>query len=55
MPSADFCAAFSAPHDPLSPEFEAATQTSWGKFNGFRRTPAGYTAMTFDGYGLRGG
>ena len=55
MPSADFCAAFSEPCNPLSPDFEAATQTSWGKFNCLRRAPAGYTAMTLDGYGLRGG
>jgi hypothetical protein len=55
MPSADFCAAFSEPYDPLSPDFEAATQISWGKFNCLRCAPAGYTAMTLDGYGLRGG
>jgi hypothetical protein len=55
MPSADFCAGFSEPYGPLSPDFEAATQISWGKFNCFRRTPAGYTAMVLDGYGLRDG
>jgi hypothetical protein len=55
MPSADFCAGFSKPYGPLSPDFEAATQISWGKFNCFRRTPAGYTAMVLDGYGLRDG
>jgi hypothetical protein len=55
MPSADFCAAFSEPYDPLSPDFEAATQTSWGKFNRFRRTPTESTAMALDGYGLRDG
>jgi hypothetical protein len=55
MPSADFCAAFSEPHDPFGPDFEAATQISWGKFNCFRCTLAGYTAMALDGYGLRDG
>jgi hypothetical protein len=55
MPSADFCAAFSEPYDPLSPDFEAAAQTSFGKFNCFRCTPVEFTAMALDGYGLRGG
>jgi len=55
MLSADFCDALSEPYDPPSPEFEAATQTSWGKFNCLRCTPAGFTAMILDGYGLRDG
>jgi hypothetical protein len=55
MPSAEFSAAFSEPCDPLSPDFEAATQTSWGKFNRLRCALVGYTAMTLDGHGLRGG
>src|SRR5262249_2344783 len=55
LPSADFCVGLSEPYGPLSPDFEAATQISWGKFNCFRSTPAGYTAMVLDAYGLRDG
>jgi hypothetical protein len=50
MPSADLCAAFSEPHDPLSPDFGAAAQKiCWGTFNGLR-TLAGQIAMALDGY-----
>jgi hypothetical protein len=55
MPAADFCATVNQPCGSFSPDFEAATQISWGKFNRLRHAPAGYTAMTLDGYGLRGG
>ena len=53
MPSADFRAGVRAPHGSLSPDLRDTTQTSPGKFDRLPRTPAGSTALTLDGYGLR--
>ena len=52
MPSADFCAAIRRPHGLLSPPSDT-TQISRGKSHHLHRTPAGSTAWTLDGYGLR--
>ena len=52
MPSADFWMAVRQPHDCLSPDFRNTIQTSRGKLDNLRRTPAEFTATDFDGYGL---
>ena len=52
MPSADFCDAIRGPHGLLSPSKDT-TQISRGKSHHLHRTPAGFTAWTLDGYGLR--
>ena len=50
-PSADFCAA--SGDLTITPVPWDTTQISWGKPRSFPRTPAGFTAVAFDGYGLR--
>jgi len=52
MSSADFCAAVRQPLSYLS-RFRDTTQISHGKFDHFLRTPAEFTIMGFDSYGLR--
>ena len=54
MPSADFCAAIASLTETLSPGIPDTTQTSRGKTDRLRRTPAESTAPDLDGYGLRG-
>src|SRR6266852_4978166 len=54
MPSADFYAAIRAPCDALSPVAGTTAQTSRGKIDRLRRTPAGSTTPVLDGRGLRG-
>src|SRR5579863_9791759 len=53
MPSADFCAAIRSPCDDLSPESGTTAQTSRGKTDRLRRTPAGFTTPVLDDHGLR--
>ena len=53
MPSADFCAPVRSPRGSPSPHLRDGTQTSQGKSDRLRRTPAGSTAVALDGYGLR--
>jgi hypothetical protein len=48
-PSADFCAAVGSPLGFPSSETRKTTQTSPGKFDRLRRTPAGCTGTAFDG------
>ena len=48
-----FCAAVRSPHGFLSPALRDTTQTSRGKFDRLRRTPARSTPRVLDGYGLR--
>src|SRR5215472_17802530 len=50
MPSADFCTAVRAPYDVLSPE--GHMQISRSKPDSLHRTPAGFTVLALDGYGL---
>ena len=52
MASADSCAAVRVPYGSLSPLSDTA-QASRGKPDRLPRTPAGFTAMTLGGYGLR--
>ena len=52
MPSADFCDEIRGPYGLLSPPTDT-TQISRGKSHHLHRTPAGSTAWTLDGYGLR--
>src|SRR5215831_9897187 len=51
MPSADFCAAIRPPCGGLSPK--DTTQISRSKPDSLHRTPAGFTVLALDGYGLR--
>ena len=53
MPSADFCAAIKSPRGSLSSKSGTTAQISPGKFDRLPRTPAGSTALVFDGCGLR--
>jgi hypothetical protein len=53
MPSADFYAVIQAPCDTRSPVAGTTTQTSRGKIDRLRRTPAGFTTPVLDGRGLR--
>src|SRR3954447_26692515 len=55
MPSADFCAAVRglAASSVLPVAREDTAQISWGKPRSLPRTPAGFTALALDGYGLR--
>ena len=52
MPSADSCTALGVPLGPPSPVTGTATQASRGKSDRLRRTTAGSTPVTLDGYGL---
>ena len=52
MPSADSCAALGVPLGSLSPVTGTTTQVSRGKSDRLLRTTAGFTPVTFDGYGL---
>src|SRR6516162_9308563 len=54
MPSADFCAAVGSPLGFPSSETRNTTQTSPGKSDRLRRTPAGSTATALMNCGLRG-
>jgi hypothetical protein len=51
MPSADFCRAVIRPYERVSPGRHArdTRQTSRGKFDLLRHTPAGFTIGSFDG------
>ena len=53
LPSADFCVPIGSPRGSLSPQQQDRTQTSRGKSDRLHRTPAGSTALAFDGSGLR--
>ena len=54
MPSADFSDAIDPPCDGPSPPMADTPETSRGKFDRLRRTPAESTPAALDGYGLRG-
>ena len=54
MPSADFSDAVGASCDEPSPPRADTPETSRGKFDRLRRTPAESTPAALDGYGLRG-
>ena len=53
LPSADSCVPIGSPRGSLSPQQQDRTQTSRGKSDRLHRTPAGSTALAFDGSGLR--
>ena len=53
MPSADFCEAIGTPRGCSQSLHRDTSQTSRGKPNDLRCTPAGSTASTLDGFGLR--
>ena len=50
---ADSCVPIGSPRGSLSPQQQDRTQTSRGKSDRLHRTPAGSTALAFDGSGLR--
>src|SRR3972149_10825124 len=54
MPSADFSNAVGSPYEEPSPPRADTPETSRGKFDRLRRTPAESTPAALDGYGLRG-
>ena len=54
MPSADFSDAVGSPCEETSPPRADTPETSRGKFDRLRRTPAESTPAALDGYGLRG-
>jgi hypothetical protein len=54
MPSADFSNAIGPPCDGPSPPRADTPETSRGKFDRLRRTPAESTPAALDGYGLHG-
>src|SRR5450631_2264898 len=53
MPSADSCAPVRSPCGSLSSDHRNVTQASLGKLDRLPRSPAGSTALAFDGCGLR--
>ena len=54
MPSADFSDAIGPPCEEPSPPMADTPETSRGKFDRLRRTPAESTPVALDEYGLRG-
>jgi hypothetical protein len=53
MPSADFCVVIRTPCDARSSAAGTTAQTSRGKIDRLRRTPAGFTTPVLDDLGLR--